>query len=231
MKQIYVDGQYFEKNPMWHEEEAHWKAHNIIKLIKKNNVNPQTICDIGCGSGGILNEMSKNLNNEIKFYGYEISPQAFKICKKKAKKNLSFTLGDLPDDQGLQFDIVMALDVFEHIEDYFGFLRNLKNRGTYKIFHIPLDYNVVGALSSKALLRARKEVGHIHYFTKETALATLGDTGYEILDYFYTNHPLDCPAKGWRTNLRKIPRALFYRYRPDIGARIFGDYHIAVLAK
>ena len=231
MNNIYVGGQYLENRPTWHDEESNWKAHHIINLIKKNNLNPQTICDIGCGAGGILDELSNNLNNKIKFYGYEISPQAFEICKKKAKHNLRFTLGDLPIDQGLYFDIVMALDVFEHVEDYFGFLRKLKNQGTYKIFHIPLEYNVIGALSSTALLHTRKAVGHIHYFTKATAIATLEDTGYKILDYFYTNYPLDCPAPGWKNKLRKIPRELFYRYRPDFGARIFGDYNLAVLTK
>jgi len=27
---------------------------------------------------------------------------------------------------------------------------------------------------------------HLHYFSKETALRTLEDAGYEVLDYFYT---------------------------------------------
>jgi len=231
MENMYLDGKYLENRPTWHDEESPWKAHHIISLIKKNNLNPLTICDVGCGAGGILDEISNNLSNEIKLYGYEISPHAFEICKKKSKKNLSFTLGSLPDDQELKFDIVMALDVFEHIENYFDFLRKLKDRGEYKIFHIPLEYNVVGALSRKALLYTRGAVGHIHYFTMETALATLEDTGYRVLDYFYTNLPLDCPAPGWTNKIRSIHRALLYRHNPDLGARIFGDYNIAVLAK
>lgn len=32
----------------------------------------------------------------------------------------------------------------------------------------------------------RRSVGHIHYFTKETALALLEDTGYRVIDHGYT---------------------------------------------
>ena len=79
----------------------------------------------------------------------------------------------------------MAIDVFEHVEDYFGFLRKLREKAEYKIFHIPLDLSVQTVLRSSPIIKGRKSVGHIHYFTKETALETLKDTGYEIIDYFY----------------------------------------------
>jgi hypothetical protein len=74
------------------------------------------------------------------------------------------------------FDIVMAIDVFEHVEDYFGFLRKLRGKAEYKIFHIPLELSVQSVLRSSIIIEGRKSVGHIHYFTKETALETLKDT-------------------------------------------------------
>ncbi|MDX9745689.1 MAG: hypothetical protein WCX84_00020 [Syntrophales bacterium] len=97
------------------------------------------------------------------------------------------------------FDIVMAIDVFEHVEDCFGFLRKLKEKAEYKIFHIPLDLSVQTVLRSFPIIHGRKSVGHIHYFTKETALETLKDTGYLIIDYFYTGGSLELPNRGWKT--------------------------------
>jgi len=131
----------------------------------------------------------------------------------------------------LTFDLVMAIDVFEHVEDYFGFLRKLKNRGTYKIFHIPLDLSVQSVLRSSPILKERSSVGHIHYFTKETALETLRDTGYEVVDYFYTNSSLELKNRGWKANLMKLPRALFYSIHKDLSVRIFGGFSLLVLAK
>jgi len=36
----------------------------------------------------------------------------------------------------------MAIRLFEHVEDYLGFLRKMKTKATFKVFHIPLDLSV-----------------------------------------------------------------------------------------
>src|SRR5438128_442594 len=38
----------------------------------------------------------------------------------------------------------------------------------------------------KIFLRNRHAHGHLHHFTKETALQTLEDAGYEVLDYSFS---------------------------------------------
>lgn len=69
------------------------------------------------------------------------------------------------------------MDVFEHVDDYLGFLKLCKNKTKNTIFHIPLDISAQGILRNK-LIAARKSVSHLHYFMKETAIATLIDSGY-----------------------------------------------------
>jgi len=231
MTQIYEDGTYLDNNPSWHVNDSAWKASQIKKIIEKNSLNPKKIGEVGCGAGEILNRLSMLFGNSIEYTGYEISPQAFDLCKKKTKTNLTFNLSDLFEDNNSYFDIVMAIDVFEHVEDYFGFLRKLKKKAKYKIFHIPLDLSVQTILRSTPLLRGRKLVGHIHYFTKETALETLKDTGHEIIDFFYTGGSLELPNRGWKTNLLKIPRKLAFLVNNDLAVRILGGYSILVLTK
>jgi len=171
MQDIYTEGTYLINNPTWHEEDSPWKAKKIIQIIKRNNLKPSTICEIRCGAGDILRQLLENLDKDIQYSGYEISSQAYKLCQQKQTKNLVFYLKDLLKENGLNFDIVMAVDVFEHVEDYFGFLRQLKTKGTYYIFHIPLDISVLSVLRGWPFITARKSVGHIHYFTKDTALS------------------------------------------------------------
>ena len=144
---------------------------------------------------------------------------------------MTFELSDLLKDDGSYFDIVMAIDVFEHVEDYFGFLRKLREKAEYKIFHIPLDLSVQTVLRSSPIIKGRKFVGHIHYFTKETALETLKDTGYEIIDYFYTGGSLELPNRGWKADLLKIPRKLAFSLDEDLAVRLLGGYSLMVLAK
>ncbi len=129
------------------------------------------------------------------------------------------------------FDIVMAIDVFEHVEDYFGFLKKLREKAEHAIFHIPLDLSVQTVLRSAPIIKYRKSVGHIHYFTKETALETLKDIGYEIVDYFYTGSSLELPNRGWKANLLNAPRRLAFLVNKDLAVRLLGGYSLMVLAK
>jgi hypothetical protein len=74
-------------------------------------------------------------------------------------------------------------------------------------------------------------VGHIHYFTKETALATLSDCGYKVIDYFYTSGSNDLSGNGLRSKLIKIPRKVLYSINKDIAVRLLGGFSLLVLAK
>ena len=229
-KEMYVDGEYLIKNPTWDIEDSPWKARQIMKIIEKNSLQPKSICEVGCGAGEILNQLYLKMDITCSFVGYEISPQAFDLCQQKTKERLQYHLGDLFVDEEATFDLVLAIDLIEHVEDYFTFLENLREKGRYFIFHIPLDLSVQTVLRSSTLVGGRESVGHIHYFTKETALATLNDTGYRILDYFYTAGSIDLPAKHFKTLLARLPRRMFYKLNKDIAVRILGGYELLVLA-
>lgn len=216
---IYSDGSYLRNNPTWHAEESEWKANRILEILNANAIVPATLCEIGCGAGGILKHLSERLRPGAKLAGYEISPQAFALCSAHESANLRFHLADLLKEEDAFFDVVMAIDVFEHVEDYLGFLRTLKTKGTYKVFHIPLDLSVQTVLRSSPIMKSRAFLGHLHYFTKETALASLKDAGYEILDFFHTGYSLN------------LVRRLAFALHPDWAARLLGGTSLLVLAK
>ena len=79
-------------------------------------------------------------------------------------------------------------------------------------------------------MKARIGVGHIHSFTKDTALATLRDTGYEIHDHFYTAH-YELPYMPLKSRLMGIFRKLVFNLNEDVAARVLGGYSLMVLAK
>ncbi len=229
---IYEDGDYLENNPTWHAEDSPWKARQITKILNSNNILPTTICEIGCGTGEILNCLAKEKAfDEVQFSGYDISPQAIEISRQKQQPRLQFFQEDFLQKTGISFDVVMAIDVIEHVEDNFTFLRKLKNKGTYKIFHIPLDLSVNTVLRGAPLLYRRHKVGHIHYFTKDTALALLKDTGYEVVSYFYTNSASELPNITLNGTLMKLPRKLLFSLNPDLAVRVLGGFSLLVLTK
>jgi len=231
IREIYLSGAYKNNNPSWHEEDSQWKATQINNLIRRNKISPRTICEIGCGSGEILSVLSRDYFRNSDFIGYEISPQAYEMCLPKQKERLIFEYGDLLKEKNIYYDIVMAIDVFEHVEDYYNFLRDLRRFAEYKIFHIPLDLSVQAIFRSSPIMRARMRLGHIHYFTKETALSSLNDAGYSIVDFFYTRGGVDIPTKSLKRKILKIPRKIAFSINKDIAVRVLGGYSLMVLAK
>jgi SAM-dependent methyltransferase len=230
VRSVYQDGIYAGKNPTWDEEDAPWKSRHVQRVIETHGLSPRTVCEVGCGTGEILNQLHRLLPDPVRFVGYEISPQAYPRCKQKEKARLQFVLGDFLEMNKRHYDILLVIDVLEHVEDCYGFLRRLRLHGTYKIFHIPLDiaaWKVVGGY----LMTKREQYGHIHYFTRETALAMLRDVGYTIVDSFYTGLFFGPHRRSFATRLMDSVRKGAYRIFPDFSARWFGGVSLMVLAK
>lgn len=230
MDTIYTDGTYLRNNPQWHADDSAWKAAHVARLLERNGVEPRTVCEIGCGAGEILVNLREALPEGTRFTGYDISPNAYAICSRKLGPCLDFRLGNLLEEDA-HFDLAMAIDVFEHVEDYFGFLRRLRTKATHKVFHIPLELSALWVGRARPLLRQRRAVGHIHHFSKDTALATLEDTGYTVIDHFYTSGATELCGTGWKTRLLKWPREALYALDPDAAARLLGGYSLMVLAR
>jgi SAM-dependent methyltransferase len=227
---LYLDGEYLAKNPGWHVEESAWKATHILRMLRQNHLSPRTICEVGCGTGEVLKQLQENLESQCNFWGYDISPQALELAKTRANEKLQFKLADFRKEGIDSFDLVLVLDVIEHLEDYFDFLRQLRARGQHKIFHIPLDLSVQTILRGNALTKRREMYAHLHYFTKETALLVLRDTGYEVLDHFYTPRSIDFAGRLGQKMLR-LPRKLCFSIHKDFAARFLGGFSLLVLAK
>lgn len=230
MTDIYNDGTYLGSNVTWHEEDSAWKAEQIVRLFNRNSLNPRRVCEVGCGRGEILKELAERFV-DTEFCGYEISTHAFEISQSKARENLSFVLGDVFAGDQEKFEVVMAIDVFEHVENYLGFLQKLNNLAKLKIYHIPLDLTLVTILIPSRIKFRRDKFGHLHYFTKETALRALRDTGHEVIDTFYTGVSIGRENASLMDRVLSFPRRVLFAINRDFAARTLGGYSLMVLAK
>ncbi len=224
---MYDDGTYLEANPTWHVEDSPWKAQQIEKILARNNLAPSSICEVGCGAGEILRQLS--LRYDARLVGYEISPQAFSLCKEReSPPKLTFVQGDLTEREEV-YDLLLCIDVFEHVEDYLGFLRKIRDRANRHVFHIPLDLTISSVLRN-AMLNARESVGHLYYFTPETAIATLKDTGYKIIDQSFTPG-FEINARTIKAKIARLPRQLLFKVSPSTMAKWVGGASLLVLTE
>ena len=190
---LYTDGEYAQRNPSWHVEDSAWKARQIVRAIQMLPTMPRSVCDVGCGAGEILRQLELQLapESQIEFVGYDISPQAIALARSRESPGTKFLLGDARLDPR-HFDLCLCIDVFEHVEDCFGFLRDIRHKADYFIFHIPLDLNCESLLRN-FVMETRRLYGHVHYFTRDTSLAMLQECGYTLLREFYTPGTNACP--------------------------------------
>ena len=228
---LYLEGDYLKNNPDWHVEDSSWKAGKIIDILTKNKITPSNVCEIGCGAGEILNQLYSVLPATSRFVGYDIAEDAIDMAKSRTKERLRFKKHDLLMDDSAKFDLLLVIDVFEHIEDYLGFLRKCRDKAEYKIFHIPLDMSVQKVLRKDVLMHARQKVGHLHYFTRETALDTLKDAGYEIIDSFYTPWGFEMQQKTLLKKLFQLPLKIFYSINADLAVKVMAGSLLIVLIK
>jgi 2-polyprenyl-3-methyl-5-hydroxy-6-metoxy-1,4-benzoquinol methylase len=230
-KEIYTErnGKYLKNNPTWHVEDSPWKAKQIIKMLSRHAISPKTIAEVGCGAGEILNQLYLSMPADVTFTGYDISKDGITLAKKREKERLEFKLEYFLDTNA-KFDLLLIIDVVEHVDDYLGFLRLCKNKAKNTIFHIPLDMSVQAILRNIPVVN-RISCGHLHYFMKETAIATLVDTGYEIIDFFYTAISLDSPRKALKSKIAYLPRKLMFSTNKDLAAKISAGFSLLVLTK
>lgn len=233
---IYEDERYLSENKTWHIEDSPWKATQILRLINFNGLelDDYTICEVGCGAGEILAQLHRQLPDGCTFVGYDISPHLQDMWKQRENDRIRFIREDFLTTNEF-YDLLMFVDIIEHIEDYIGFLRKIKDMGNYKIFNFPLELFAVKALLGHKYLDSRAKYGHIHYFNKDICLAVLSELNFEIIDYFYAPSAIDLSSTSTSistlSKMAKFPRILLSKVSTDLVAKLLGGYSLFVLAK
>src|SRR5260370_5669592 len=245
IKDLYTSGDYLEKNPTWHVEEVSWEEKDIMGMVQRNRIGPKTICEVGCGAGEVLRLLQMRMDSKCIFSGYEISPQVSELSKSRENDRLHFKLQNFMEEKSVYFDLILVLDVLEHMENPYDLLRDIKFKSQYKIIHFPLDISVKSVLRDQ-IVTYREQYGHIHYFTKSIALRMLEEMGYEVLDSFYTYETIPLPWNTIKSNprilVRKIlgkikrgllgaPIKLLFTINQDLTELLFGGWRLLILAR
>lgn len=92
--------------------------------------------------GGILVALHDPLP-EVEYSGCEIASDTSKFWGKHATKKITFSVCDFLQEQTAHFDVLLLLDVIEHVPYPFEFLSALRGRADCYVFHIPLDLSAI----------------------------------------------------------------------------------------
>ncbi len=142
---------------------------NLISVVKELKVD--SVLDVGCGEGFTLNKLYENKIGE-RLEGVDFLKTAIKLGR-KIHPNLILNQGDI---YGLKykdntFDLVMATEVLEHLEDPKRGLKELiRVSKKYVLLSVPNEPFFMGAnfLRGKNLTRWGNDIEHIQHWTSKS---------------------------------------------------------------
>jgi hypothetical protein len=166
----YQDGSYLEKHPDWHLQDSALKAQEILPLVVEclEPFSPSKkfkIAEFGAGTGAVLYELGELLCArgyfDLELVAFEISEEAIAIGQ-GCFTNIVFDSNDfLATDK--HFDIVMFIDVLEHLESPDMFCRHAISICESVVVRQPLE-NTIFAFVNNKYPKSRAIYGHINYY-------------------------------------------------------------------
>lgn len=164
-------------------EKNHWwfrvRRNIILSLIKKYKISKTAkIFDFGCGSGYTVGYLQK-LGYDVS--GSDTSQEAIKFGRKEGIKNLQIVeSGTMPPNSS--FDLILALDVIEHIKDDAGAIKALERALK------PGGMFIITAPAYQWMWGVQDKVAH-HFrrYNMGTLLRLFEDTNLSVLKRSYFN--------------------------------------------
>lgn len=226
----YLNGDYAKQNPDWDLADSPWKASKVNEILKRHSLLPNSLVEVGCGAGGVMVELAKAMI-DCRMTGFDVAPDLEGFWRRISVPNITFVLGDYFQSPIPIPDLVLVLDVIEHVADPYEFLVHLRNRSITVLFHIPLDLSAVSVIREEPLLHVRRKVGHIHHYTKGLALSLLDECGFDVVEATYSGASFCAPNRSVKTKIMGVVRRMAGMLNRDVAVRIWGGDTLFVLAR
>lgn len=230
MVDLYRSGAYRKLNPDWHASDAPHKVRALADLIRYCGLAPRTITEVGCGTGAVLAGLKAEFDGEwpsAAWEGWDIAPDAIRIARESEGERLQFVQGAFEASER-ESDLILAIDVIEHVPDDVAFLEALRARAPWLLCRIPLDLSVLDLVRPDRLIEARERYGHRHFYTRELALDLLRAAGLRPMTVRYDRVPP--PRNSLRRRVADGVRRSAFAWDHDRAVLWLGGYSLLVLA-
>lgn len=199
MKSEYYSEYYEHENNHWWFK---WRFDMITDIVESLPRDEHfRLLDAGCGTG----QMTKLLERYGEAIGLELAPEAIEFARKRGVHNIvQGSITDPPFEPG-SFDLVLSLDVIEHVDNDVQILDSLFN------IVKPGGYLIVTVPAFQSLWSSHDEINHHKRRYRVPQLRSMiEDAGFDITRITYCNTAMFVPVfatRKFKTALRSLRHA------------------------
>jgi SAM-dependent methyltransferase len=168
-----------------HQREA------LITLVTKLGV--RSVLDVGCGSGENLAALARTMPH-LALSGVDVSAEALTLAGRRAPGVRLRELDAQRSKLDERFDLVMALQVIEHLSDDVAALRNMAAMA---------DRWVLVTTMRGRMRPSELAIGHLRNYSDDELRRKAASAGLEVVDLFGWGFPFYSPL--YRTVAEWLP--------------------------
>jgi SAM-dependent methyltransferase len=153
----------------------------LVSMVRKLGVN--SVLDVGCGSGENLSALREEFPT-LSLSGIDISPEALALSAKRVP-DVNLEVLDIQKEKlTSRFDLVMSLQVVEHLEDDVTAMRHMGEMA---------EQWVMVATMRGRMRPSERKIGHIRNYTDEDLRQKAEKAGLHVIDIFGWGFPFYSP--------------------------------------
>lgn len=155
------------------QEEHRPRLLRVAEEVIKLSDDIKTIGDFGCGNGGLIDYLSKELPDKV-IYGYDMQPSNVEYAKKMGR-NVEFK--DFINEEVVYPELLIITETLEHLPDPHGLLRKLTLKGVKYIIASTPAYETY----------AYHAPFHLWVWTENSFKDVFTDNGWDVSQHYFYN--------------------------------------------
>lgn len=162
--------------------------------LTNSDLKGKKVLDFGCGWGHTLKYFQ---SKGADCYGCDPAKEAVEYGQKQGLNIVTMKMDTLKIFKDTRFDVVLMMNVLEHLADPVGTIKEIKkeilNKGGILVVDVPNDYNIFQECATKVHKLSQWWVAppaHLNYFNKDTLTNLLLGEGYKI-ELLESSFPLE----------------------------------------
>lgn len=223
------NSKYLSLNEDWHLEDTPRKFYEISQVLPLGEY--ETMLDIGCGVG-VLTRLIADYYNCRNTVGLDISEIAVDEASALDKSGqIKWVKGSVFDLPVKKYDLVLCIDLIEHLDNIHKFLERLAILGKFIVIRVPMERTLLNTSLKLFFLgdeyrRLKEKYGHINHFTPTGFQALLKQYKLDILNKKAFPMP---PRTSYLLELFRHLETPLINHVPDLTLRLFGGFLVVLV--